>query len=34
VTPEYLERLRSERSDAAKARRRVAQSNLKVVRGV
>ncbi len=34
VTAEYLERLRSERSDAAKARRRVAQSNLKVVRGV
>ena len=34
VTLEYLERLRSERSDAAKARRRVAQSNLKVVRGV
>ncbi|MGA0800479.1 MAG: amidophosphoribosyltransferase [Steroidobacteraceae bacterium] len=34
VTPEYLERLRSERSDAAKAHRRVAQSHLKVVRGV
>ena len=34
VTPEYLERLRNERSDAAQARRRVAQSNLKVVRGV
>ena len=34
VTPEYLERLRSERSDAAKAHRRVAQSHLKVFRGV
>jgi amidophosphoribosyltransferase len=34
VTPEYLERLRSERSDAAKAHRRVGQSHLKVVRGV
>ena len=34
VTPEYLERLRNERSDAAQARRRIAQSNLKVVRGV
>ena len=34
VTPEYLERLRSERSDAAKANRRLAQSHLKVVRGV
>ncbi|MFZ9873704.1 MAG: amidophosphoribosyltransferase, partial [Steroidobacteraceae bacterium] len=34
VTREYLERLRSERSDAAKAHRRVAQSHLKVVSGV
>jgi amidophosphoribosyltransferase len=33
VTPEYLERLQSERSDAAKVARRERHSKLKVVRG-
>jgi amidophosphoribosyltransferase len=34
VTPEYLQRLGQERSDAAKARKRVGASTLKIVRGV
>ncbi len=34
ITPEYLERLRQERSDLAKARKRVGASTLKIVRGV
>lgn len=34
VTPEYLERLRAQRSDAAKERRRASSSSLKVVSGV
>ena len=34
VTPDYLARLQQERSDAAKARRRVGSSSLKIVRGV
>ncbi|NBR18057.1 MAG: amidophosphoribosyltransferase [Gammaproteobacteria bacterium] len=34
VTPEFLARLQQERSDAAKARRRVGGSTLKIVRGV
>ena len=34
VTPDYLARLQSERSDAAKANRRVGGSTLRVVRGV
>jgi amidophosphoribosyltransferase len=33
VTPEYLERLQLERSDAAKVARRERHSKLKVVRG-
>jgi amidophosphoribosyltransferase len=34
VTPEYLQRLGQERSDAAKARKRVGASTLKIIRGV
>ncbi len=33
VTPEYLERLRAERSDAAKATRRESRGPLRVIRG-
>ena len=34
VTPEFLARLQQERSDAAKARKRIGASSLKIVRGV
>ena len=34
ITPDYLERLRAQRSDAAKERRRASGSSLKVVSGV
>ncbi|NBX41304.1 MAG: amidophosphoribosyltransferase, partial [Gammaproteobacteria bacterium] len=34
VTPDYLERLRAQRSDAAKQNRRASVSPLKIVRGV